>query len=100
MEFNFLDRVMVKSKLRRAETFVRGEGSRKQWVISRFARPRGGVVIGWRTLSDGVAEYNGHDEATIYHPKRYFRALLVVISEKQNPIYVLPEEAYERSKGE
>ena len=94
MEFKFLDRIMVKSKLRRTETFVRGANNKKQWDIDRFKHPKLGVVIGYRLLSNGESEYQCNDEPIIYHPKDYFKAFLVVIDEKHNPIYVLPEEAF------
>jgi len=96
MEFQFLDRIMVKSKLRRTETVMRGVFNKKQWDIDRFKHPKGGVVIGWRTLSNGESEYSCCDEPIVYHPKEHFKALLVVIDEKHKPIYVLPSEAYER----
>lgn len=86
---------MVKSKLRRTETLVRGGNNKKQWDIGRFKHPRGAVVIGWRTLSNGESEC-WPDEPIVYHPKEHFKALLVVSDEKHNPYYVLPEEAYER----
>lgn len=89
----FLDQVMVKSKLRRTETFVRGGNNKKQWDIDRFEYPRPGVVIGFRTLSNGESEYSS-DEPIVYHPKQYFKALLVVLDEKHKPVYVLPEEVY------
>ena len=95
MEFQFLDKVMVKSKLRRACTVLPGCYNRKEWVIQRYKHPRGGVVIGWRTLSNGEAEY-WSDEPVTYRPKEHFKVLLVVMNEKQNPVYVLPEEVYER----
>jgi hypothetical protein len=93
MDFKFLDKIMVKSKLRRTETILSGAYNRKEWVIDQFKHPKQGVVIGWRTLSDGVSEYYT-DEPTRYHPKIHFKALLVVLNEKQNPIYVMPAEAF------
>lgn len=94
----FLDKVIVKSKLRRTKTFVRGEGVKKQWDINRFKHPRPGVIIGFRTLSNGESEYSNNDPV-VYHPKRYFKALLVVLDEKHKPVYVLPEEVYTAAHG-
>ena len=96
MEFKFLQGIMVKSKLRRTETYIPGRYNKKQWEIDRFKHPLCGVVVGWRMLSNGQSEYSGGDDPVVYHPENYFKALLVVFSEKQNPVYVLPEEAYER----
>lgn len=93
MEFKFLDRIMVKSKLRRTETVLSGAFNRKEWVMDRFKHPKQGVVIGWRTLSDGETEHSS-DEPIVYHPKSHFKALLVVIGEKQKPIYVLQSESF------
>lgn len=94
MEINFLDRVMVKSQLRRTCCYLHNGDSEKQWVIDRFKHPRRGAIIGWRTLSDGKTEHFSN-EPPIYHPDKHFKAVLVVFNEKQNPVYVLPEECYE-----
>jgi hypothetical protein len=97
MKFKFLDKIMVKSKLRRTETILCGACNRKEWVMDRFKHPKQGVVIGWRTLSNGELEYYS-DEPTMYHPKSHFKALLVVLNEKQNPIYVMPSEAFVKAE--
>lgn len=90
MEIKFLEPVMVKSKLRRAFC----SNDRKEWVIDRFNHPRRGIVIGWRTLADGVSEIS-FDEPTHFRATEHFNAVFVVFNERQNPVYVLPEECYE-----
>lgn len=94
MEPKFLDKVKIKSKLRRTETFLRGRYNKKEWVINRFKHPKKGLVIGFRTVSNGLTEFSGGDDPIIYHAEKYIKVLLVVINEKQNPIYVLPEEVF------
>ena len=93
MKLKFMDTVKCKSKLRRTETVLRGAFNRKEWVIDRFKHPQEGTIIGFRNLSDGESEYC-QDDPIVYHPKRYFKALLVIFNEVENPVYVLPEEAF------
>lgn len=50
-----------------------------------------GLVIGWRTLSEGKVANLGED-GSLYQPDRFFRALLVVQNERSNPVRVLPED--------
>ena len=65
----------------------------KTWVAEPL--PKGGVdviLVGARTLSDGIREWWGEDGWT-YSPTRHFPALLVVSSLRSKP-FLAPPEAY------
>lgn len=47
-----------------------------------------GVVVGLRTLSDGMTE--GWEENT-YRPERHYRAVLIATDLYRRPVLVLPE---------
>lgn len=82
--------------VREAE-WIKGEGTKRWWE----PRPTTGegFVVGWRTLSDGVIEHyrEGNGYGGWIHVenrwigKRYFRAYLITVDLRQNPIWALPE---------
>lgn len=56
-----------------------------------------GIYIGYRTLKEGVSDYEiaewGSGVNHIgFSPTRNFEAWLIVPSERENPVYVLPED--------
>lgn len=54
-----------------------------------------GIYIGFRTLSEGCIDADYEDGYTYRYfiPKRHMKVWLIVINERSNPIYVLPEDA-------
>lgn len=83
--------------IHREREWVDGQGTTCTWITGEVVGD--GYVVGWRTLSDGVIEayresdgYGGwvHVENQ-WRAKRYFRAYLVTVDLRTNPIYVLPE---------
>lgn len=88
-------RVRVTQKLRRM--YVGASASKIAWQrLSplRWRKPKDGIYIGHRSLSNGHFEHN----ADCYEPHSYyvnderFTAWVVVFSERQNPVYVHPED--------
>ncbi len=52
--------------------------------------PVEGMYIGYRTFSNGRAEWTG--DSWGYVPQRHFEVWLVVPSDRENPVPVLPED--------
>jgi hypothetical protein len=70
----------------------------KTWVAEPL--PDGGadvILVGVRTLSDGIREWWGEDGWT-YSPTRFFSALLVVSGLRSKP-FLVPPEAYTATEG-
>lgn len=60
----------------------------KTWVTNTFAIPQRGLLIGYRTLANGAAVYEGAEEGTIFYPSDYVRAALVATDLKRKPVLV------------
>ena len=60
----------------------------KKWV--RAESIFNGHVIGERTLSNGMAEYD--PECISYWPNNHFKAYIVVYDIHRKPVHVLPED--------
>ena len=58
----------------------------KFWQEKAIA-PRTGLLIGSRNLSNGTREWEG-ELGYIYSPDEHFRAVVVVFSSAENPVYV------------
>jgi len=87
-------RVLVKAKLRRGERWKGGTSIKRFWERRELRTPREGLYIGKRSLSNGHYFYeNGYE----YEHKESVDALVVVLSEREKPIYVLPEDVSEVS---
>ena len=84
-ELNFLDRVKCDSKLKRH--YISGDN--KVWMSEPFSCE--GVFLGYRTLSNGVRDYDNQDGWT-YTAKEHIRVAYVCFSDKANPIYVLLDD--------
>ena len=82
----YLQKVKCKARLRRKYSFY--ETHIYTWV--KVMNDSEGVVIGQRTLSNGIVEYD--PEYTAFIPKEYIKAYLVSYSMNENPVYVLPED--------
>lgn len=59
------------------------------WRGNTFAEPQAGVIVGVRTLSDGVVHWTG--DSDIYAPTRHFKAYLIAFDLRRVPVFVLPE---------
>ena len=95
-KFKLGEKVVIHGRLRRGVRYEdRGRCLKtrlKEWTW-REIPPEVGVVVGERTLRDGVSEWQGSDGGgTVFYPERAFRALLVVTDIRRNPFYVLPED--------
>lgn len=85
-------RVKFTTPLRRAYEH-RMDGDRgSNWKVWKpalsYSGPLAGIVIGVRTLSDGLVFYGSYDEPTSFHPKESFKAALIVTDLKRKPIFV------------
>ncbi len=58
----------------------------REWVETELKVQRNVIVIGQRTLSDGLVHYE--EEGLHFEPKSYVRALLVVGKMNEKPFYV------------
>lgn len=60
----------------------------KVWELSAI-KPRAAIFLGWRTLSNGVREWEP-DVGAVYTPDKdgYIKAALVCFSSRENPVYV------------
>lgn len=91
----FLQTVAVNMMLVRKRRQTR-TGSERYWDVEvpeaslRAAEPLVGVVVGVRTLSDGLLVWG--DEGPHYKPKMAFKALMVVTDPHRAPIYVLESD--------
>lgn len=82
------------SRAERSSTLVRGW--EKVWVTERWpgqAPPpsRRGIVVGVRTLADGLVIWNGGDGQGEWRPTRHFGAYLVAYSRRRKLVRVLPQ---------
>lgn len=92
-EYEFGQRVTVQKSLVR----TRLPHGRKMWLTTG---PGGeGLVIGKRTLSDGVVRWESDDDLFaaanagyyVWDAERYFTVYLVVYGMRSKPVHVLPE---------
>lgn len=83
--------------LGRHSEWVQGEGTVRTWLPTPLAGS--GVIVGWRTLSNGTIEaYRENDGygnwihvSNEWRGSDYFRAYLVAFDLRSKPIFVLPE---------
>lgn len=106
-EYSFGDEVKFINNLKRrrsdykcsSQRFWKPDVFRLKWVmIDKLHRQKPlittGIIIGIRTLRDGHTVYVGYDggnEASFICDKT-FKAYLVAIDMKRNPVYVLPKD--------
>jgi hypothetical protein len=57
----------------------------KYWENKALGKQEHGIVVGVRTLSNGIKTYC---EALLYKPKYYFKALLVITDLRKKPVFV------------
>jgi hypothetical protein len=97
-DLKFGDVVFVPHKLHRT-TAQRGGIDWKEWHKITFPKPKTGILIGFRTLADGVIHYGHWDEPTSFAGKEFFRAALVAMDAKSKPILVRLEDVTNEAKG-
>jgi hypothetical protein len=92
----FGEKVNVTGKLQRSWTHKADRhfpqtASMKLWRIWE-AKPitqREGIVIGFRTLYNGIKDWIGEEEGYCFIQMEHFKAALVVFNERENPVYCL-----------
>jgi hypothetical protein len=62
------------------------------WTRQELKEPVVGYYIGKRTIKDGVVEWVDSEVGNVFLPKRNHKALLFVLSEHRNPIYVFEND--------
>ncbi len=72
---------------RRRRTLSRS-GTLKEWQATQPQPPKNGLLIGYRTLANGLASYEGEDEGTVFYPTEHVRAALVAVDLKHKPVLV------------
>jgi hypothetical protein len=73
-----------------------GWQGRKVWESEGYPgepepAPRSGIIVGVRTLADGVNSYNGYEEPITFQAERHFKAYLIAFDFRRKPALVLPE---------
>ncbi len=71
--------------------------SMRRWTRTRWGKDQHtGVIVGWRTLSNGKVTYgNDWDGSDEFRPTEHFKAYLVAYDMRRKPVYVLPEDLEE-----
>jgi hypothetical protein len=67
---------------------------RKEWKKVEWGKrgdKRHGIIVGVRTLSNGVIEWN-YEEPIQFYPDLYFTAYLVAFDLRRKPVYLLPDD--------
>lgn len=94
--FEFGDKVRASVELKR-----RWVDSMKRWVTAPIAdydawghatHAREGVVIGKRTLANGIVHWGSYDESTYFEAKERLEAYLVAFDMRRKPFLVLAED--------
>lgn len=89
----FGSKVVVTHTYYRIESGGGPNGVPKRWHRRSLSKPRQGIYIGSRTLSDGNVRYDEYGIGEFYAEK-YYQAGLVVFNARENPVYV-PLDAIE-----
>lgn len=93
-DLKFGDVVIIPSRLLRTAEQRRDETQInwwKVWKVKPYPKPRTGILIGFRTLSNGAIWYGG-DEGIVYTPKDFTKAALVALDSKTKPVLVRLED--------
>lgn len=83
-DLKFGDVVVIPHKLNRASSYV-GNQWWKIWSIKPFPKPVTGILIGFRTLQEGVTTYD-EECGRYFTPKTYLKVALVALSAYKNPV--------------
>lgn len=71
-------------------------GGKRRWAPVQWNKGyMEGVIVGWRTLSNGDVEYGGWDGTTEFSPTEHFKAYLVAYDMRRKPVYVRPDDLEE-----
>jgi len=83
----YLDKVNITERYKRAWSGYHDNkiSNYKHWV--KHSINVTGVIIGFRTLSNGV-NHSGDYGETYYEAKEHFKVAVVVYSPNENPVYV------------
>lgn len=81
---------------RKALDYIKNEygytdGQKKEWVRKLLLPGCNGIIIGKRTLSNGINRW-GQDYGNVYFPKVSFVGYIAAFDLKRKPIYVRPED--------
>lgn len=94
------------NELQRRQLTIKEPGKRtvwrKTWQSARDYLPhttahspepqwRTGVVVGLRTIQNGVLHWGSEDEPTVLDPDEYVPAVLIAWNLHRTPVYVSPE---------
>ena len=60
----------------------------KEWVTTPAQKPTEGIIVGIRTLSDGVVVWTGEEGGYDYRATKHLKAYLVVTDIYKNPLTV------------
>jgi hypothetical protein len=72
---------------------------RKEWGKTEWGKRgdvRHGLIVGVRTLSNGVIEWN-YEEPIQFYPDLYFTAYLISYDLRRKPVYLLPDDVTRRA---
>lgn len=81
--------IVSANRLKRVKTSEGNGGYIAEW--KQIPTYTSGIYIGYRTLSEGKVWWH-YDEGYEYEATKFFEAWLIVVDDRTNPIYVLPEE--------
>jgi hypothetical protein len=92
----FGTRVAIEARLERESQYSStGVGVKKFWNRHMLPATSEGLLIGYRTLSNGTATYGGYEEGISYKSREHFIAAIVVTGPRSKPFYTLPSDIKE-----
>jgi hypothetical protein len=81
-------RITVVARLKRELTREPGSPNYrlKAWLRRPLGEWRPAIIVGYRTLSDGLVDYMGED-GVAYTPRRHYKAALVAFDVRRAPFF-------------
>lgn len=96
VQLPFGTRVAIEARLKRTYEFDSSTRvERKFWKRSMLLSTQAGILVGYRTLSNGILNRWGEDGGTEYKQKEHFLAALVVTGPRSKPFLANPEDIKE-----
>ena len=102
------ERIAASDRLVRVTEYAKPDNGGWSNVLKKWVRcgdrpvlkpkPIEGIYVGFRTYADGRREYLGAEYGIAFHPSSYREVWLIVPSERQAPVPVLPEDARKCSR--
>jgi len=89
-DYQLGQRVRFTEPLRREFTHD-GKTGRKVWRVDPAIEAIEGVVVGKRTLANGIRHLIGYDEGISFIKEETFTAYLIAYDLRRKPVHVLPE---------